>query len=479
MSTGTVTGTETGTGARREPSPGRAAADALVNGKDTGGTAELAFARPEDWTDFDRTVRLRHRHAYGPLHGARPEVRLCHPDGRVRQAALGAPDAPLPLIAVRAADWVPAVRARARKRLEGALAADPPGTLRALTPLVLRLGRREQGAWALERFEAALRAEPRVLAGLCAGADRPTRRFAARLSLGRAEHGPRDTARRASAETDPATARLWTDAALAAMAAEGPDDEAVDSLLGARIPVVRAAGVTCLRRAGRSAEADRYLADRSGLVRACARWLVRQDGGDPYARCRALLADPEHVGRYAVAGFAECAGRGDVPLLRSLVDHPLDEVRAEALAGLRLLDSTDLPLLRALLEDPSPAVARQASLSLCASAGLLPVGPLLELIAPGRPVHTRRAAYRVLHARGGVAGLRASVELLTDRDPALCRVAAQRIQNVLMSPGGRAGLPLRDPEVEALLDRCSDLFSGYVLNRIRAMLALTRRADVR
>ncbi|GAA3260186.1 hypothetical protein [Streptomyces lavendulae] len=456
----------------------------MSTGTATGGTAELVFARPGDWTDFDRTVRLpRGRdHAacdHAACDDARIEVRLCHPDGRIRQAALGAADAPLPLIAVRAADWVPAVRTRARQVLERALAADPPGTLRALTPLVLRLGRREQGAWTLERFEAALHAEPSVLADLCGDADPPTRRFAARLSLRRAEPAPRDAARRASAETDPATARLWTDAALAAMAARGPDDEAVDALLGARIPMVRAAGVTCLHRAGRSSEADRYLADRSGLVRACARWLVRQDGGDPYARCRALLADPERVGRYAVAGFAECAGRGDAPLLRSLVDHPLDVIRAEALAGLRLLDSTDPALLRPLLDDPSPAVARQASLGLCGSAERLPVGPLLELIAPGRPAHTRRAAYRVLHARGGVAGLRASVELLTDHDPALRRIAGQRIQNTLMSPRGRAGLPLREPEVGALLDRSADLFSGWVLERIRTMLALPPGAGVR
>ncbi|MGW1638799.1 hypothetical protein [Streptomyces lavendulae] len=473
MSTGTVTGTQPG--AAPGTRPGRAAAEALVNGKGTGSTAELAFARPGDWTEFDRTVRLLHRHPWGAPGDARIGVRLCHPDGRIRQAALGAADAPLPLIAVRTADWVPAVRVRARELLEQALAADPPGTLRALTPLVLRLGRRGQGAWALERFEAALHAEPSVLPGLCGDADPLTRRFAARLSLRRAEPDPRDAARRAAAETDPATARLWADAALAAMAAGGPDGGAVDALLGARIPMVRAAGVTCLRRVGRSAEADRYLADRSGLVRACARWLVRQDGGDPYARCRALLADPERVVRYAVTGFAECAGRGDVPLLRSLVDHPLDAVRAEALAGLRLLDCTDPALLRPLLDDPSPAVARQASLGLCGSAERLPVGPLLELIAPGRPAHTRRAAYRVLHARGGVAGLRSSVELLTDRDPALRRIAGQRIQNTLMSPRGQAGLPLRDPEVAALLDRCADLFSGWVLDRIRRALALPPR----
>ncbi|KIF00701.1 hypothetical protein PL81_39730, partial [Streptomyces sp. RSD-27] len=66
-------------------------------------------------------------------------------------------------------------------------------------------------------------------------------------------------------------------------------------------------------------------------VRACARWLLRQAGGDPHAHYRALLADPERVGRYAVTGFAEVAGREDVPLLRLLLEHREGAVRGAAL----------------------------------------------------------------------------------------------------------------------------------------------------
>lgn len=394
----------------------------------------------------------------------------------MRAAALNAPRPRPELLAVRCADWVPAVRELARRRLAEALEQAPGPLLLRLTPLVLVLGRREQGAWALERFTRLLLGDPAALAGLRHSAHPPTRRLAARLSVEAGHCDVRERARLAAAERDPATARLWAEAATAALAAGGPDgeeaDAAVDALLGGRVPIVRAAGVTALRGAGRAAEATGHLTDRSGLVRACARWLVRQDGGDPYARYRALLDDPAHVLPYAVTGFSECAGRADAPLLRALLDHPSGAVRAAAVGGLRRLDdSTGLDQLRALLDDPSPAVAREASLSLVSSVERLPLDWLLARIAPGRPPHTRRAAYRLLHAAGGVTGLRASVELLTDRDPAPRHVAEQRIQS-LWSPDAPPALPLRDPEVGALLDRCTALFGDHVMYLMRSRLGI-------
>ncbi|MBT2447229.1 hypothetical protein J7F03_09085 [Streptomyces sp. ISL-43] len=479
-------------GRQQEKDAGRHAADRLSRGDGTG-DALPPDAGPAAWLSFDRAVRDR---APGVPHITHIALRLCHYDGRIRAAALDAPHLPPPLIAIRCADWVPAVRRRARRVLTQALAADPAGTLLLLTPLVLRLARREQGAWALELFSAVLRGEQvpvpapwwhlgpsraaldeatePVLAALRDSDDLPTRRFAARISLeGGRFSSVRELAGRARAERDAATSRLWTDAALAALAAGGPDDTAVDELLTGHLPLVRAAGVTALRGAGRAAEAAEYLADRSGVVRACARWLAGQGGGDPRALSRALVEGPAQVTPYAVTGFAECARREDAPLLRALLDHPAGAVRASAVRGLRLLDSTDLGLLRALLDDPSPSVAREASLSLRSSAGRLPADWLVDRLAPGRPVHTRRAAYRLLHARGGVAGLRASVELLTDQDAGLRLLAAQHIQS-LWSPYGPPALPPRDPEVGALLDRCTGLFSDYVLARIRSQLGLPR-----
>ncbi|MGZ9929944.1 HEAT repeat domain-containing protein [Streptomyces sp. NC-S4] len=428
-----------------------------------------------EWIAFDRAVRRTHHWSYTSPLGTPDAVKLCHANGRIREAALREPSPLLvELVAIRCTDWVPAVRERARRVLAAALADDPAGTVLRLTPLVVRLGRREQGAWALERFGAVLDGDRDLLGELRGSADPPTRRLAARLTLDAGLLGVREMARLAAAEPDPVTGGLWTDGALAALAANGPDDEAVDTLLGGHGQMVRAAGVTALRGAGRAAEAADHLDDRSGMVRACARWLVRQGGGDPYTVCRERLADPARVTPYAVTGFAECARREDAPLLRVLLEHPDGRMRAAAVAGLRLLDTTDIELLRALLDDPSPAVAREVARSLSASAPLLPVDWLMDRIAPERPSHTRRAAYRILFARGGVAGLRASTELLTDRDPGLRTVAAQRVQS-MWSPHRPPDLPVRDPEVGMLLDRCTHLFSAYVMRLMRARLGLPAR----
>ncbi|MEU9164041.1 hypothetical protein AB0D29_27685 [Streptomyces sp. NPDC048424] len=508
---------------RQDVENGRAAAAGLLAGRRVGIGGVRLPDRPAAWTAFDEEVRRARAQGASLPCFDRPETRLCHRDGRIREAALDEPDPALPLVAIRCADWVPAVRKRARRLLGQALAADPARTLTDLTPLVLRLGRRGQGAWALERFEAALRAEDPVLApwwrparpATWWRAERPahtrtgeepdtvlawlrwnpdleTRRFATRITLDLGLFGVRELARRAAVEQDPVTSTLWTDAALTALAAgapgdgapaDGPDradvdadtdaDAAVDALLGGHLPMVRAAGVTALRRAGRAAEAVHHLTDRSGTVRACARWLLRQGGGDPYAHLRELVEDPDRIDRYVVTGFAECAGRADAPLLRALLDHPAGAVRAAAVAGLRHLDVTDLGLLRPLLDDPSPGVAREASLSLRASAGQLPADWLLARIAPGLPRHGRLAAYRVLHARGGVAGLRASVELLTDEDAGLRVLAGQRLGS-LWSPCRPPALPIGDPEVGALLDRCTGVFSDYVLSQMRSQLGLPR-----
>ncbi|MFJ8012248.1 HEAT repeat domain-containing protein [Streptomyces sp. NPDC096339] len=416
--------------ARRERAmrAGRESAARLMDGGHPGHTpVPLPEGAAETWITFDQAVRDIHRFRYGTSYIGQDVVALCHPDGYVREGALRSPEPALELVAIRCTDWVPAVRKQARRVLHAVLDADPAGTVLRLTPLLLRLGRREHGAWALELLPAALRGD-RLRAELRESADLPTRRFAARLSLESGDFGARELARLASAELDPPTARMWADAALAAMAADGPDDQAVDFLLGAHIPMVRATGVTALRRAGRAAEAGEHLTDRSGLVRACARWAVRQDGGDPYASYRELVTDPARVTPYAVSGFAECARREDGPLLRALLGHPGGPVRAAAVAGLRLLDADDEQLLRPLLDDPSPAVAREVCRSLRATAGPLPADWLTARVAPDRPTHTRRAAFHLLRDQGGTAALRAAVTLLDVRDPGLRLLAEDTVR---------------------------------------------------
>ncbi|WP_051832336.1 hypothetical protein [Streptomyces katrae] len=463
-------------------------------------TGGFLWHRPESWIAFDEEVRRLASRSYEPLHSDRLEARLCHPDGRVRAATLAAwRNPPLLLVLIRCADWVPAVRERARRVLGRIVARNPEPMLTALIPLALRLGRRENGAWAVEQLEAALSGRysllaawwrpgrpsttwswssltaeqrARILDHLGRTADLPTRRFAARLTLAAGRLGVRELARRAATEHDPATGRLWTDAALAAMAADGPDDEAVDTLLGSRVPMVRAAGVTALRRAGRAAEASRHLADRSALVRACARWLLRQDGGDPYAHHRGLLADPERVSRYAVTGFCEFAPRADAPLLSALLDHPVGPVRAAALAGLRRMDATpDDAVLLPLLDDGSASVAREAALCLRPVAGRLDTGGLAARAAPDRRLHNRRAAFRLLHAQGGIAALRAAVALSADPDPGLRRLAADTVEGWNWLQALQEGQAER-AELGALLAASAHVLPAHRLRWWRTRLGL-------
>ncbi|MGW0749451.1 hypothetical protein [Streptomyces sp. NPDC002587] len=488
-------------GAGRDMERGRAVV-AVLPERDPGPDACMTFqGGPESWIAFDEEVRHDRSHSGGAPRSNRVEARLCHPDGRVRESALSAWRHPPPqLVVIRCADWVPAVRNRARRVLGRIVAENPVAALITLAPLILRLGRREHGAWALEQLEAAVSGRCSLLAAwwrpgrpsttwspnsltveqrhavlnhLSLGADLPTRRFAARLTAAGGRTGVRELAARARGERDQVTSRIWADAALAAMAADGPDDAAIDDLLAARIPMVRAGGVTALRAAGRAAEAVEHLADRSGTVRACARWLVRQGGDDPYAVSRALVEDSAGVTPYAVTGFTECAGPADAPLLHALLGHPAGAVRAAAVGGLRLLGAADHELLRPLLDDPMPAVAREVSRSLRPGAGRLPAEWLLARTAPERPVHTRRAAYRLLYAQGGVAWLRAAVELQADADPGLRRLAAQHIQGLWPTKGPMC-LPARDPEVGALLDRCTGLASDYARRWMRSQLGIPR-----
>ncbi|MEU8438028.1 hypothetical protein AB0F18_35050 [Streptomyces sp. NPDC029216] len=496
-------------------------ARAMLGGGTDGVTDRLIGNGPEAWIAFDEEVRrlLRLRGA-GPVE--RLEARLCHPDGRIRASALAAwRNPPLQLVLIRCADRVPQVRERARRVLGRLLANYPARTrdrarrvlglpvaddlayaLTALTPLVLRLGGREHGGWAREQLEAALSGRYSLLAAwwrpgqpattwswnsltgeqrggmldrLCGSADRPTRRFAARVALAVGRYGVRDMARRAAVEHDPATARMWTDAALAALAADGPDDGAVDALLGSRLPAVRAAGVTALRRAGRVAEADRYLTDPAGSVRACARWLLRQDGGDPHAHYRALLTDPERVSRYAVTGYCEVAEPADRALLRGLLAHPAGPVRAASLAGLRrtgavLEDGVLLPLL----DDSSPSVAREAALHLLPVAWRLDADALAARTGPKRRPHTRRAAFRLLRGRGGSPELRASVALLTDPDPGTRRWAQERVAGWNWLATLNEGAEAR-AELGELLARAAEQLGAHDLRLCHSPLGLAGR----
>ncbi|KKZ70230.1 hypothetical protein VO63_30135 [Streptomyces showdoensis] len=345
---------------------------------------------------------------------------LCDPSGVIREAALahaaGRP-AVLPLVAVRATDWAAPVRDRARAVLADALPSADAATLAATAPVLLRIRGRLRGAEGAALLEERLRTAPaEVLTPLFLHRDRATRRLALRVAMERALFEPRELARIAAADPDQA---VRSSAATAAVAADAPD-ETLGPLLGARTGPVRAAGVTALRRAGRHAEAEPFLHDRSGTVRACARWVLRQGGADPVALYRAACADPQTMPDRAPLGLAECGERAvDLPVLWALTGHPRPLARSSAVAGLRALDVADLTRLLPLLDDPAPGVVRETAKALAPWADRLPERELLDRTGPGRPPHVRIRALRLLRDNGSWTYAETARRLAEDPDPVL------------------------------------------------------------
>ncbi|MDX3797403.1 hypothetical protein [Streptomyces sp. AK04-3B] len=415
----------------------------------------VAVADPRAWLALDQGARrpdlrgwddLTHWERVVPLPAdlslldePRLALALCHRDGRTREAALG-PAARhaglLPLVVVRCADWAAPVRERAREVLGERLG---PADAETLAPLILLLARRDRGRFAADLLSGLLRAGPRgPLTGLLSHSALPVRRFAHRLAVEEKLLSPGELALAAHREPDAVVQRLCADAVLACLAADGADpDDTIGLLLTARGAAVRAAGVTALRRAGAPERAAEFLGDRSAVVRACARYVVRQHGGDPAAwyreRCGAPtvltpgagLASGVGLTPGTVLGLAECGDRADAEVLWPLVRHPDARVRSRAVAGLRMLDADDVRLLWPLLDDPAPGVVREVVASVLPSAEAVPAPWLAERVGAGRPAHVRLAAFRLLVRRGGDLRRGALLALRDDPDPELRTRAAQ------------------------------------------------------
>ncbi|MEU3748820.1 MULTISPECIES: hypothetical protein [Streptomyces] len=314
---------------------------------------------------------------------------LCAPDGRTREAALphvARAPALLPLVVIRCADWAEPVRERARALLGAELPGLAPEALTAVASVALREGRRLRGEAARELLTAWLREVPEGrLAPLLAAEDRALRRLAHRVAIERGLLSPARLAAIAATDLDVVVQDVCASAAIAA-AGDAVDETVLAPLLASHVGRVRAAGVTALRRGGRAAGAEPFLYDRSALVRACARWALREAGTDPLPLYRAACASGEPTPDFAPTGLAECGDRvADAPALWSLTAHERPRVRASAVVGLRLLDAVRFPRLAPLLDDESPRVVRETRKALAPWDDHLPAVDPTPVPAP-RPV---------------------------------------------------------------------------------------------
>ncbi|MET9500314.1 hypothetical protein ABZY42_01000 [Streptomyces sp. NPDC006622] len=380
------------------------------------------------WADGGRALAAAVRSGE-VLTEAQLALALCHRDGWIREAASArVADRPalLPLLLLRCADWAEPVRVSARRWLAELLDAERAA---GLLPLIVRVERRQHADFAARLARGLLRGAPgELLAPLYGSADRPTRRYAYRVAVEEGLLSPAELARVAARDDDAVVRSLCADAALAAVRESGAYDDVLGPLLAARGPWVRSAGVTALRPAGRPQEAVGFLADRSGLVRACARYVVRQGGVTPPAWYRDRCADPGDAALPpgAVAGLAECGERADAALLWPLLEHPVAGVRAKAVAGLRVLDAADVRRLWPMLDDPAAGVVREVTLAVLPSAGLVPGEWLVERVGARWPAHVRRAALRLAQERDDDVRWRALLVVRDDPDERL-RERAERI----------------------------------------------------
>ncbi|MBW4722063.1 HEAT repeat domain-containing protein [Saccharothrix sp. SC076] len=310
------------------------------------------------------------------------------------------------MLALRAADWVPQVRDRARLACRHRLAA--PAALPELGRVAFTLEEREGGRWLADELRALLRDGPRefLLAGLTAP-DHRTRRIAHQAGRETGRLGPRRLLEAALRDPDLPTRVACADEVIR-RARDAGDLGPVRRLRASRTAAIRAAAVHTLALAG-----DREpsaLLDRSPLVRATAQAAERRAGTDPATRYRAALADRPT----AVAGLGETGTAADRALLRPLLADPTARVRFEAVRALRRLgDESDLAYL---LTDPSPAVVRQVVTHQRPRAATLDESLLRDLLAPTHPAHVRRAAVLLLREHDPWCRLAHDLRLVDDQD---------------------------------------------------------------
>ncbi len=369
----------------------------------------LGDAGPTLWRNLDVAARRSWWHAPAWAGSARERVASgeagifgvvvasFHPSGFVREASaarLGELDNPVAVraLALRASDWVPQVRDRARAAL-GHRLSSVTGLL-AVGPLAVALAGRAQGRWLADRVEASMATlSDADLARLTASTDWRVRRAAYTIALAGHRLDVQQLLRAVRLDGDLVVRTRCADAAIRAAAG---DLAQVRPLINSGTAAVRAPAVSAIARAGDAAAAIAALTDRNPVVREVAQAAVRRSGLDPAERYRELVMAGGPADAGALAGLGETGTSADVDLIRPALMHPQPRARVEAVRALHRLGAIDVATLVAILQDPSPAVTRQAARSLRQAAADVAVPDLQSLLTSEQAAHVRSAAYRVL-----------------------------------------------------------------------------------
>jgi len=482
------------------PSGADASAEQLASALTTlAAEIDLRALPPAWWIDFDQAVRfnglwwnVNPTKADTALRALLPEawqwaIAVCSADGRRRDSALldtrlppGHP-ALLPLLVIRCSDWAEPVARRAERRLAEHLAEATPVDRARACATAWACEPRTRGTAASRLVTAGLDgAEPALWQHLLALPDHRTRRRALTEALQRNALDPTALVTLALTDPDVTVARRAAEHILLQLIPpiEAPLSPsalvAVVRLLTARIPQVRAAAVTVLRRGNRPDLAVPFLLDRSALVRETARWVLRSHGQDPATHCRALVSVPGTTVSYgAVSGLAECADSSDVPWLRLQSASPRAKVRAAALRALTTLAPLSSAELLLLLEqDRSPSVGRAVIDALESGVRCLPHSRLRTWLNPETPPELRKRAAALLRASDPWTRLETDLQLITDPDPGLSRTAMVDLRHwaALAPLGHGTPPPEQTATIDALLTPASDLLDTRTLAQLRSRM---------
>ena len=480
---------------------------------------ELRAAGPRWWSGFDERARMAHwplpgsvgpdpaAPAWRRLLRTRPRVQrpdallpfwdwalaVCAANGRTRQAALAPDLLPLgtpvliPLLVIRSADWAEPVREAARTALAGVLERAGTDELVQAAVTAWDCERRRHGEPAVGIVAARLAGadvDPGVWRSLHAYPDHRIRRraLAQAIDLGRWDQG--ELLALAVSDPDVLVARHAAEHLLNILVPAGIErpvgseaEPALRTLLGSRVPAVRAVAVTVLRRGRRPDLAAPFTVDSAGQVREVARWVLRSHGQDPAPVCRDLLAGPaEQITPGTVSGTAECGDRADADLLRAQLTHRRPKVRAAALYALgtmRPAAVTTSELQDLMDRDPSAGVLRTAAALLEPDAAAVPRRRLDAWLATDRPARLRAQAARLLRARGSWDRVETDLRLLHDTDAELAGAARSDLRvwaDFSAATYRRLGDGQRET-ILTLLGGAADAVDARVLDRIRFALA--------
>jgi hypothetical protein len=394
----------------------------------------LARLSGRDWLRLDESMRRQYRSPLDDVTGWPSRLGAddggiaaaagsMYRDGRVREAAVAVlAGTPGPVaaaaLAVRAADWVAPVRSAAAAAVRERTAAED---VVVIVPVLLAMEDRLRGRLAAKAILAGLAAGAAgTLAGLSAAGERGSRLWALSARAGRDLLTAGELEARAMGDRDPVVA-AWCATQLAARFGWQPAG-AGPRLLGSARAAVRAFALEHLDDDLLPREVLRgMLADRSGMVRAVARWRWARAGQDPGPVYRELLTAPRP--RPVAAALDGLDDLGDDSLPEAawpFLAHPSPRVRyAAVLAVGRHSPPGDLPArLSPALRDESGKVAG-AALRYLRGYRLAPA-VLEELDAAG----TRRSRLTALAIRQRLSPwdrVGADLTAIGDPDPELAR----------------------------------------------------------